>query len=566
MLASRPRLAAQPPQLARPAVSLISSPSCLCRSALSAIDGISQAWHELLIAQYWAQGGPGPCVGQLQAAMDALTRARVLAQTGQGNAAATQALNAKGTDESCHYDILANGYTYYQVERVKSSLVAANALLGTAAAILQQPDANSGAAVQSGGSSPGAVTTATTAEPASSPPPTVVISTPTTGATFNVQSYGAKGDGQSNDASAVLAAMQAACSASGGGTVLFPGSGDFLISGIDFSGPCAGPLTILVDGTILAPQQPSNWPQPLPQALIQINYVDNLSIVGPGTIDGQGQVWWQEYGLGSRPHLVMVNQAKNLQIKGVTIQNSPWFHLFMSYCQGVVIDGIEILAPADSPNTDGIHVGYVSDVLINNAHIDNGDDCVSIATGTSDISITNMYCAHGHGVSIGSLGRDQSSACVNGVTVSDCTFSATQNGARIKTWSGGKGTVQNVVFKDLTMINAANPIIIDQNYCDSNQGGCGSSSSSSLQLSNIQVSNIHGTVVPFNNFAGITVECASGTPCSGVSITNIDLTVAGSGTPSSILCTAAYGSQDGSVGPCVQGGGYVPANQACPIP
>lgn len=66
--------------------------------------------------------------------------------------------------------------------------------------------------------------------------------------------------------------------------------------------------------------------------------------------------------------------------------------------------------------------------------IDAGDDCVSIQTGCSNVYIHNVNCGPGHGISIGSLGKDNTKACVSNITVRDIMMHNTMNGVRIKTW------------------------------------------------------------------------------------------------------------------------------------
>lgn len=63
-----------------------------------------------------------------------------------------------------------------------------------------------------------------------------------------------------------------------------------------------------------------------------------------------------------------------------------------------------------------------------------GDDCVSIQTGCSGVNIQNVDCGPGHGISIGSLGKDNTKACVSNITVSDTKIHDTLTGVRIKTW------------------------------------------------------------------------------------------------------------------------------------
>ena len=65
---------------------------------------------------------------------------------------------------------------------------------------------------------------------------------------------------------------------------------------------------------------------------------------------------------------------------------------------------LEIVAPGDSPNTNGIHVSASRDVVIQNFTIATRDYCVSIVTQSSGIEIKKLVCGPGHGISIGSLG------------------------------------------------------------------------------------------------------------------------------------------------------------------
>jgi polygalacturonase len=48
-------------------------------------------------------------------------------------------------------------------------------------------------------------------------------------------------------------------------------------------------------------------------------------------------------------------RATNVQVLGITIRNSPMVHLKFNNCNGGLIKGVTISAPANSPNTDGIH-------------------------------------------------------------------------------------------------------------------------------------------------------------------------------------------------------------------
>lgn len=72
--------------------------------------------------------------------------------------------------------------------------------------------------------------------------------------------------------------------------------------------------------------------------------------------------------------------------------------------------------------------------------------------------------------SIGSLGEEKNEGPVRNITVKSAVFTGSDNGLRIKTYARpNAGSVSGVLFQDIVMRNAKNPIIIDQNYCD---GGC----------------------------------------------------------------------------------------------
>ncbi|GAU51583.1 hypothetical protein TSUD_188230 [Trifolium subterraneum] len=96
-----------------------------------------------------------------------------------------------------------------------------------------------------------------------------------------------------------------------------------------------------------------------------------------------------------------------------------------------------------------------------------GDDCISIVNASSNIKMKRIHCGPGHGISIGSLGKDNSTGVVTKVILDTAFIKDTTNGLRIKTWQGGAGYVKGVRFQNVMVENVSNPILIDQFYCDS---------------------------------------------------------------------------------------------------
>ncbi|XP_010420112.1 PREDICTED: polygalacturonase At1g48100-like [Camelina sativa] len=153
---------------------------------------------------------------------------------------------------------------------------------------------------------------------------------------------------------------------------------------------------------------------------------------------------------------------------------------------------------------------------INNFLLSTGDDCISIQTGCSNIYIHDVDCGPGHGISIGGLGKDNTKACVSNITVRDVTMHETTNGVRIKSWQGGSGSVKQVMFSNIQVSDVANPIIIDQYYCDG--GGC-HNETSAVAVSNINYINIKGTYTK----QPIRFACSDSLPCTGISLSTIEL-------------------------------------------
>ncbi|XP_042984331.1 polygalacturonase At1g48100-like isoform X1 [Carya illinoinensis] len=206
----------------------------------------------------------------------------------------------------------------------------------------------------------------------------------------------------------------------------------------------------------------------------------------------------------------------NVTVTGITIQSSPQCHLKFDNCMGVLVHDISVSSPGDSPNTDGIHLQNSKDVLIHSTNLACGDDCISIQTGCSNVYIHNVNCGPGHGISIGSLGKDSSKACVSNITVRDVIMHNTMNGVRIKTWQGGSGSVQGVLFSNIQVSEVQLPIVIDQYYCD--KSTC-KNQTSSVALSGINYERIRGTyTVKPVHFA-----CSDSLPCTDVTLTAIQL-------------------------------------------
>ncbi|KAJ4981468.1 hypothetical protein NE237_032305 [Protea cynaroides] len=160
-------------------------------------------------------------------------------------------------------------------------------------------------------------------------------------------------------------------------------------------------------------------------------------------------------------------------IRDITSLNNKNFHINLFQSNDLTLKNLNILAPGDSANTDGIHIGDSARIHITDIVIATSDDCISIGPGTRNVNVTRVVCGPGHGISVGSLGMYKGEAKVNGVFVRNSTFINTQNG---------------------------NPPLV--------------------KLSNIKINKIRGMSL---SQLAVVIGCSRGAPCENVKIGNINL-------------------------------------------
>lgn len=298
--------------------------------------------------------------------------------------------------------------------------------------------------------------------------------------TFDVKKFGAAGDGKTLDTAAIQSALDA-CAAAGGGIVAFP-AGTYLTRPVFLKG---NGLTVQLDaGATL--QATTNFPDfSIPEkpgavyALVNASGLNDLIIRGKGVIDGAGAAWWPAVRAAKlnkvpeprkRPRLVLLQNCLNLRIEGITLQNSPSFHLVPSDCEEVTIDDIKILAPADAPNTDAMDPSACRHMQIRHCTFDVGDDNIALKSGrvdaahpnaaVEDVLVENCTFLHGHGMSIGS----ETLGGVKKLMVRNCTFDGTTSGIRIKSDRTRGGVVESCTYSNLTMKNVKIPVNITSYY------------------------------------------------------------------------------------------------------
>ncbi|OEL20842.1 putative polygalacturonase [Dichanthelium oligosanthes] len=371
---------------------------------------------------------------------------------------------------------------------------------------------------------------------------------PTRRNVVNVDTFGAAGDGDADDTEAFSNAWKTACSLENA-VFLVPTGRRYKVGASTFMGPCKEKMVIQIQGTIVAPEEPSEWDPRSTRLWLLFSGLAGTRIQGGGVIDGSGSKWWANSCKINKANAVTIDLSRGVRVKGLRVQNAQQMHLTVYRSRNVRLAGVRIDAPEDSPNTDGIHVAESTAVTIQNCRIGTGDDCISIVNASFNIRMKNIDCGPGHGISIGSLGKDGTYAAVENVALDTARISRAQNGVRIKTWQGGAGYVRNVRFSNVAVDDVDHPIIIDQFYCDTQSRPC-SNQTSNVAVTNVAYRNISGTS---RRAEAIKFACSDSVPCTDIVLSDINLCrsdgAGGGGGDVQTVCNCAIGFDYGCVRP-----------------
>lgn len=318
--------------------------------------------------------------------------------------------------------------------------------------------------------------------------------------TLNVRKFGAKGDNFTDDTSFIQAAI---LSCPKNGRVLIP-KGDYLVRPIFLKSD----ITIELEegATLFGNPDRTNYPilpgvieytdesdeynlgswegNPLDTfaTIITGINVKNVNIIGKGIINGNGDKgdWWKNpkvKNIAWRPRGIFLNNCENIVLQGITVTNTPSWNLHPYFSENIKFLDLNIISPADSPNTDGCDPESCKNVDIIGINFSVGDDCIAIKAGkiymgrkhkkpSENFNIRNCFMNKGHGAIV--LGSEMSGGIKN-IKVSQCLFNETDRGLRIKTRRGrGKDAIiDGILFENIKMSNVIVPFAVNMfYYCD----------------------------------------------------------------------------------------------------
>ncbi len=290
---------------------------------------------------------------------------------------------------------------------------------------------------------------------------------------YNILDFGAKGDGRTLDTQAVQAAIDA-CNKDQGGTVLVP-AGVFVIGTVEIKSNVT--LHIAAEGKLLgsadgkqyhaADAIPLRGDSTLGDGNVGLIFAvnaENVSIEGPGTIDGQGAQFRSPSrgvpppsgrGGADRPYHLLFHRCRNLRIRDIFLVASAFHSVRIIQSNYVWVDGIHIHNRVNG-NNDGFHFISSQYVHVSNCDIQAQDDACALFGSCRFVEVTN--CTFSTRWSVFRFGGGNP----ENITVSNCTIYQTY-GCPIKMQFGPDAQVRNLVFSDLVLQDVTGPISINLN-------------------------------------------------------------------------------------------------------
>ncbi|RKO88720.1 pectin lyase fold/virulence factor [Blyttiomyces helicus] len=259
-----------------------------------------------------------------------------------------------------------------------------------------------------------------------------------------------------NDTDSVISAFTRC---QNGGTVIFSANSSYNIySNLKINK--LKDVDIVIDGDILFPYNGGKWD--LKRGAYFSIEGSNVHISGNGSMSSDGQHWWDNKTAASPVYALLFSiSVDGGSLKGVTFKNSAAANVGMRETSNFEVSGITVEAISNSThppkNTDGIDVSRGSNVSIHDVTILNGDDCIAIGGGASNVDIRRVHCGNVcHGVSIGSIGAPGSPngtlSTVSNVHFEDVSLHGCTNAIRLKSWASPVvGAIRNVTYSNITL-------------------------------------------------------------------------------------------------------------------
>jgi len=304
----------------------------------------------------------------------------------------------------------------------------------------------------------------------------------------NVKDYGAVGDGSTDNSEAIAKAI-AACPA-GGSVVLDEGiymTGSIILK--------ANMTLWISENAVIRAIQDSAKIQNCYEARFQGDYftkyflfgnkVDNLTITGGGTIDGNAVNGYRVNPKSMRPVVLGFINSQNVTVTNLDLLNSDSWLFIPQKSDSVIIDGINL----HSPHKDGIAPMDCNNVTITNSILSCGDDAIvpksyDSSRGLDNLVVKNVTINYTRwkGIKYGAATKGD----FRNSLFEDMAMVYTHSGLALYAMSGCN--VTNIRFNRIKMNNVQTPFFILR----SASGSTNTPGMQDIYISNIEVRNVYG--------------------------------------------------------------------------
>lgn len=292
---------------------------------------------------------------------------------------------------------------------------------------------------------------------------------------FNVMDYGAVADGETNNAKAIQAAVDA-CTQAGGGRVTVP-AGRYMSGSIQLKSNVD--LHLEMGAVLISSLKEEDINDFMTQVedenkttgweggcFLGALHEENISLSGDGTIYGQGEKVFYDDGADGgfaesplcvaafRPRLILFEDIRNLTVKDVTLKDAAFWTLHMAGCSHVRINNIRILNDVRGANNDGIDPDSCQDVVISNCIVEAGDDAIVVKStkpmaarygACENIVITGCILhSHDSALKVGT----ETHGLIRNISFGDCVIRDCSRAVGI--WVRDGGTIEDIHVHHLT--------------------------------------------------------------------------------------------------------------------
>lgn len=283
-----------------------------------------------------------------------------------------------------------------------------------------------------------------------------------------MRDFGAVGDGRTADTNSVQKAILA-CEAAGGGRVLFPTGGTFLIGTIYLKSHVT--LYVETNATIVGSSDLTQYStdtgvspyasEPLSRCLIYAKGATDIGLAGNGTIVGRASEKYLAPANATpneakqRPMLVRFEECTKITISDLTFERCGSWCIHLKHGRSIFVRNLRI----NNQYQDGIDVEGCENTTIADCQMICGDDCIALITSSADRPVRNLTIANCilksrcSGIRIG----PRSAGDFENITVSNCImYDCFLGGVKLGVFEGAE--IRNCSFSNLVMQNVTCPI------------------------------------------------------------------------------------------------------------